>query len=137
MDVELELGVIVGQGGKNLDPKGDEAHIAGFCIMNDWSPRDLQHREMHVTPICPSKCKDFANGFGPCMVTPDEFEGRRKGVAYDHYDGLSERAGVRSSLARRHLLGIGEMLSYASREAMVAPGDIIGSGTCARGCIWS
>ena len=55
--------------GKNLDPVEAEKHIAGFCIYNDWSAHDPRAREMRVTPIGPSKGKDFANGLGPCLVT--------------------------------------------------------------------
>jgi 2-keto-4-pentenoate hydratase/2-oxohepta-3-ene-1,7-dioic acid hydratase in catechol pathway len=136
MDFELEVGAVIGKPGINLDPKEAESHIAGFCIFNDWSARDLQHKEMRITPIGPSKGKDFANGFGPCLVTPDEIADRRKGVSYD----LTMTASVNGQEYGQGSLadifwGFGEMISYASREAPVLPGDIIGSGTCARGCI--
>jgi 2-keto-4-pentenoate hydratase/2-oxohepta-3-ene-1,7-dioic acid hydratase in catechol pathway len=136
MDFELELGVVVGKAGKNLDPIQAESHIAGFCIFNDWSARDLQHWEQHITPIGPSKGKDFANGLGPCLVTADEFEDRRKGKSYDltMTASVNGREYGRASLADI-FWGFGEMISYASREAYVLPGDIIGSGTCPQGCI--
>lgn len=136
LDFELELGVVVGKPGRNLDPAEAESHIAGFCIFNDWSARDLQHFEQHITPIGPSKGKDFANGLGPCLVTPDEFVDRRKGKTYD----LTMTASVNGKQYGRANLsdiywGFGEMIAYASREAEVLPGDVIGSGTCPEGCI--
>src|SRR5207237_5244572 len=39
MDFELEVAAIVGMGGSDLDPHDAERHIAGFCVMNDWSAR--------------------------------------------------------------------------------------------------
>ena len=136
LDFEFEIGAVVGRAGKNLDPDEAESHIAGLCIFNDWSARDLQHKEQHITPIGPSKGKDFANGLGPCLVTMDELEGRRKGKSYDLTltASVNGREYGRASLADVYW-GFGEMISYASREAPVLPGDVIGSGTCPRGCI--
>jgi 2-keto-4-pentenoate hydratase/2-oxohepta-3-ene-1,7-dioic acid hydratase in catechol pathway len=136
LDFELEMAAIVGRAGKNLDPEEAKSHIAGYCVFNDWSARDLQHLEMAITPIGPSKGKDFGNGLGPFLVTPDEIESKRTGVTFD----LAMVASVngeeygRGSLADVYW-GFNEMISYASREAVVRPGDIIGSGTCARGCL--
>lgn len=136
LDFELEMAAIVGRAGKNLDPEEAKEHIAGYCVYNDWSARDLQHLEMGITPIGPSKGKDFGNSLGPFLVTPDEIEAKRTGVTFD----LAMIASVngeeygRGSLADVYW-GFNEMISYASREAEVRPGEVIGSGTCARGCL--
>src|SRR6266508_5239082 len=42
LDFELEVAAVVGRGGSDLDPEEAESHIAGFCVMNDWSARDIQ-----------------------------------------------------------------------------------------------
>jgi 2-keto-4-pentenoate hydratase/2-oxohepta-3-ene-1,7-dioic acid hydratase in catechol pathway len=82
------------------------------------------------------KGKDFATSLGPFLVTPDELEPRRSGRAYD----LRMRATVNgrpysdASLAEIYW-SFGEMLAYASRGTQIAPGDVIGSGTCGTGCI--
>ena len=47
--------------------------IFGYTIMNDWSARDLQRREMKVN-LGPAKGKDFASTLGPWLVTADELE---------------------------------------------------------------
>ena len=135
LDFELEVGAVVGRGGSDLDPSDAEASIAGFCVMNDWSARDVQRREMRLS-MGPVKGKDFATTLGPWLVTPDELEPHRKAKAYD----LTMRASVngreysRASLADIHW-SFGEMLAYASRGTRLVPGDVIGSGTCGTGCI--
>lgn len=110
--------------------------IAGFTIMNDWSARDIQQREMRLL-LGPAKGKDFATSLGPFLVTVDEIALYRKGQAYD----LTMTAKVngkeysRASLADIYW-SFGEMIAYASRGARVEAGDVIGSGTCGTGCIF-
>jgi 2-keto-4-pentenoate hydratase/2-oxohepta-3-ene-1,7-dioic acid hydratase in catechol pathway len=135
LDYELEIAAVVGTAGANLDPEEAERHIAGFMVMNDWSARDLQRREMKLS-LGPAKGKDFATTLGPFLVTPDELEPYRGGKAYD----LTMRAEVNGvEYSRGNLADIywsfGEMLAYASRGTRLLPGDVIGSGTCGTGCI--
>ena len=135
LDFELEVAAVVGLGGRDLSPDQAERHIAGFTVMNDWSARDVQRREMKLS-MGPVKGKDFATSLGPFLVTPDELEPFRSGRAYD----LRMRASVNgreysaASLADIYWT-FGEMLAYASRGTEVLPGDVIGSGTCGTGCI--
>src|ERR1041385_1833577 len=82
LDFELEVAAIVGRGGSNLDPVDAESHIAGYCVMNDWSARDIQRREMKLS-MGPGKGKDFATTLGPWLTTPDEIEPCRKEKAFD------------------------------------------------------
>jgi 2-keto-4-pentenoate hydratase/2-oxohepta-3-ene-1,7-dioic acid hydratase in catechol pathway len=135
LDFELEVAAIVGRGGADLDPDTAERHIAGFCVMNDWSARDIQRREMKLS-MGPVKGKDFATTLGPFMVTPDELEPYRKGRAFDltMLATVSGKEYSRASLADIYW-SFGEMLAYASRGTEVVPGDVIGSGTCGTGCI--
>ena len=135
LDFELEVAAVVGRGGSDLDPSDGERDIAGFCVMNDWSARDLQAREMKLS-MGPVKGKDFATTLGPALVTPDELEPFRKDRAYD----LTMTASVNGREYSRATLAdiywsFGEMLAYASRGTTLVPGDVIGSGTCGTGCI--
>src|SRR5437867_673108 len=61
LDYELEVAAVIGADGE----------IGGFTIMNDWSARDLQRKEMRVG-LGPAKGKDFATSLGPTLVTADE-----------------------------------------------------------------
>ena len=135
LDFELEVAAIVGRGGSDLAPEEAERHIAGYCVMNDWSARDVQRREMKLS-MGPVKGKDFATTLGPVMVTPEELEDSRRDRAYDlamtaHVNG---REYSRASLADIYW-SFGEMLAYASRGTRLVPGDVVGSGTCGTGCI--
>jgi 2-keto-4-pentenoate hydratase/2-oxohepta-3-ene-1,7-dioic acid hydratase in catechol pathway len=135
LDYELEVAAVVGMGGADLDPDAAERSIAGYCVMNDWSARDIQRREMKLS-MGPVKGKDFATSIGPVFVTPDELADTRRDKSYD----LAMTATVngveysRASLADIYW-SFGEMLAYASRGTRIETGDVIGSGTCGTGCI--
>lgn len=135
MDFELEVAAVVGMAGSDVDSATAERHIAGFTVMNDWSARDVQRREMKLS-MGPVKGKDFATSLGPMFVTPDELQSTRAGRAYD----LTMTAAVNGvEYSRANLADIywsfEEMLAYASRGTRIVPGDVIGSGTCGTGCI--
>ncbi len=135
MDYELEVAAVVGVAGADLDPDEAERSIAGYCVMNDWSARDIQRREMKLS-MGPVKGKDFATSLGPVFVTPDELEDTRRDKSFD----LAMTASVNGvEYSRASLADIfwsfGEMIAYASRGTRVETGDIIGSGTCGTGCI--
>ncbi|MGC4008113.1 MAG: fumarylacetoacetate hydrolase family protein [Pseudomonas sp.] len=60
MDLELELGIWIGQGndqGKAIPINAASGHIAGFCLLNDWSARDVQAWEYQ--PLGPFLSKKF------------------------------------------------------------------------------
>jgi len=72
LDFELELGAWVGPGNNLGEPIaiGDaSAHIAGFCLLNDWSARDLQAWEYQ--PLGPFLSKSFASSISPWVITPE------------------------------------------------------------------
>jgi 2-keto-4-pentenoate hydratase/2-oxohepta-3-ene-1,7-dioic acid hydratase in catechol pathway len=135
LDFELEIAAIIGKGGADVSPDDGDAHIAGFCVMNDWSARDVQRREMKLS-MGPVKGKDFATTLGPLLVTPDELAPHRTDTGYD----LTMTASVNGKEYSRAqwsdvYYSFGEMVAYASRGTRVEPGDVIGSGTCGTGCI--
>ncbi len=72
LDYELELGVWVGPGNKPGEPIPVAAaaeHIAGYCLLNDWSARDFQAWEYQ--PLGPSTSKNFASTVSCWVVTPE------------------------------------------------------------------
>ena len=135
LDLELEVAAVIGRAGTNLRPDEAGVHIAGYTIFNDWSARDLQFAEMRLgLGFC--KGKDFANTLGPWIVTADELEEHRVGDRLD----LDMRAQVNGrELGDDTLANMAwsfeELVSYASRGTWVQPGDVLGSGTCGRGCL--
>lgn len=135
LDYELEVAAVVGMGGSNLTPSRAGRHLAGYCILNDWSARDLQRREMRLG-LGPTKAKDFATSVGPVLVTPDEIADRRCNAGFDLVmtAEVNGREWSRGTLADLYW-SFEEMLAYASRHTEVVPGDVLGSGTCGSGCI--
>ncbi|GAB3573279.1 hypothetical protein GCM10027445_32260 [Amycolatopsis endophytica] len=135
MDYELEIACVVGKAGIDLTPDEAEQHIAGYCILNDWSVRDVLAEELGRAPM-PAKGKDAGIGLGPFLVTPDEIEDRRSGHGFD----LEMTASVNGEVYTRGNWSsinwsFAEMLSYASRNVWLRPGDVIGGGTVGGGCI--
>ncbi|WP_297801336.1 fumarylacetoacetase [uncultured Brevundimonas sp.] len=70
LDYELEIGVWIGQGnalGEPIDIDDALNHVAGFCLLNDWSARDLQAWEYQ--PLGPFQAKNFMSTISPWVVT--------------------------------------------------------------------
>jgi fumarylacetoacetase len=72
LDYELELGIWIGRGNElgAPIPIGEAAdHIAGYCLLNDWSARDLQAWEYQ--PLGPFLAKNFLTSVSPWVVSSD------------------------------------------------------------------
>jgi fumarylacetoacetase len=72
LDYELELGVWIGTGNDLGDPipiSEAGSHVAGFCLLNDWSARDIQSWEYQ--PLGPFLSKNFASTISPWVITPE------------------------------------------------------------------
>lgn len=70
LDIELELGIFVGQGNALGEPVAIEQaseHVFGLCLLNDWSARDIQAWEYQ--PLGPFLAKNFASTVSPWVVT--------------------------------------------------------------------
>ena len=135
LDFEVEIAAVVGRACTNLKVSEAGAHIVGYTILNDWSARDLQRKEMLVG-LGPAKGKDFTTSLGPCLVTADELAPKRKAKAFDLAitASVNGREYTRANFAEIYW-SFEEMLSFASRGTNVMAGDVLGSGTCGTGCI--
>ncbi|GAB3347647.1 fumarylacetoacetate hydrolase family protein [Modestobacter lapidis] len=134
LDFELEVAVVVGRDGASLTPEQARQHVFGYTVLNDWSARDLQRREMKVN-LGPAKGKDSATTLGPWLVTADELEPFRD---EDGFLALDLRVSVNDVEVGQDLLAnmgwpFEELISYASRGTEVRAGDVLGSGTCGNG----
>ena len=72
LDYELELGIWIGPGnelGARIPVAEAANHIAGFCLLNDWSARDIQGWEYQ--PLGPFLGKSFLTTISPWVVTPE------------------------------------------------------------------
>jgi 2-keto-4-pentenoate hydratase/2-oxohepta-3-ene-1,7-dioic acid hydratase in catechol pathway len=133
-DFELEVAVVVGREGASLTPEQARDAVFGYTVLNDWSARDLQAREMKVS-LGPAKGKDSATTLGPWLVTADELEPYRDD---EGFLTLDMRVSVNGTEVGQDLLSnmgwpFEELIAYASRGTVVRPGDVLGSGTCGNG----
>jgi 2-keto-4-pentenoate hydratase/2-oxohepta-3-ene-1,7-dioic acid hydratase in catechol pathway len=124
LDFELELGWVIGRGGRDIAPADAAEHVFGFTIFNDFSARDIQAREMRAW-LGPAKGKDFANAFGPCIVTTDEV-GAEPDLAMICRVNGEEWGRARSSDMHWKWR---DVIAYVSRDEDVWAADVLGSGT--------
>ena len=134
-DFELEVGAVVGRGGRDLDPATAEGHIVGYTLFNDWTARDHQLRDS-AQGIGMGKSKDSATTLGPALVTVDELERyRRDGrLAFELTATVNGKELTRGTLDQMDW-SFGELLAFVSRGVTLAPGDVIASGTVPGGCL--
>lgn len=135
LDFELELGVIIGRGGRDIAPARAWDHVMGFTIVNDLTARDLQRKEQAVG-LGPTKSKDFATAAGPWLVTRDVMADRIAGekLTLEMSARLNGRELSRGNVASLYH-SIPRLIAQASRDTELFPGDLIGTGTVGSGCI--
>ena len=123
LDFELEIAAVIGGAGQ----------IAGFTLMNDWSARDVQRKEMTVL-LGPAKGKDFATTLGPWLVTPDELPYRDGVLSLEAWVAVN---GVEVGRSRTDAMQFtwDDLREHAARDTHLRPGDVLGSGTLNRGCL--
>lgn len=141
LDFELEVAIVIGKKGKNIQAKDADAYIAGFTIMNDMSARKLQMEEMLLN-LGPAKGKDFSTVIGPWLVTPDELKpflvAPKGGHTGNNYN-LSMKCWVNNELVSEGNMAdmdwtFAEIIERCSYGVTLYPGDVIGSGTVGTGC---
>ena len=138
LDFELEVAVVIGKKGRNIDVKDADSYIAGYTIMNDMSARMLQMEEMKLN-LGPAKGKDFATTIGPWMVTPDELADKKIETEFGNQYDLRMQAfhngkQVSDGNTKDMTFTFAEIIERVSYGVDVHPGDVIGSGTVGTGC---
>lgn len=123
LDFELEIAAVIGA----------EGEIAGYTLLNDWSARDVQRREMTVG-LGPAKAKDFASSLGPWLVTPDELPMSDGRLQIEAKVSINGSVLSRSDAGAQHF-SWPEIVAHAARDTALRPGDVLGSGTLTGGCL--
>jgi fumarylacetoacetate (FAA) hydrolase len=153
LDIELEIACIIGKKGSDIKKEEAKDFIFGYTIFNDWTARATQKVEMTI-PLGPHKGKDFANAFGPCIVTADEFEQYEVPFSESYFEAPlkvpSEQDSRFNLKMTSRINGVticegnyktvhhsfGQMLERASENGVnMMPGDILGSGTVGWGSL--
>ncbi|MBZ5740933.1 fumarylacetoacetate hydrolase family protein [Nocardioides mangrovi] len=136
LDFELEVAAIVVRDVSDVTPQEARSAIGGYCVMNDWSARDVQGKEMSLK-LGPSKGKDFATTIGPWVVTPDELEDCRDADGFLDLKMSVKVNGVEVGTDRSGNMGwsFEQLVSHASRASWVKAGEVLASGTCSTGSL--
>jgi 2-keto-4-pentenoate hydratase/2-oxohepta-3-ene-1,7-dioic acid hydratase in catechol pathway len=121
-DYEGELAVIIGTAGQKIAAENALAHIAGFACFNDGSVRDWQR---HNSQFTPGKNFPGTGGFGPWLVTPDEFRPLGPQRIRTRVNGLA----VQDQPISDMIWPVPEIIAYVSAFTMLQPGDVIATGT--------
>ena len=131
LDYELEFGVFIGVGGREIPRERAAEQIGGYTIFNDFSARDIQGAEMTLL-LGPAKGKDFdtGNAMGPFLVTPDEIPDPYALTMVARVNGEEWSRGNSRAMHFR----FEELIAYVSRSESLYPGDFFGSGTVGGGC---
>jgi len=141
LDYELELGIWIGEGNElgAPIPIGEAAnHIAGYCLLNDWSARDLQAWEYQ--PLGPFLAKNFLTSVSPWVVSPQALAPFRKPMP-PRPAGDPDPLPYLSDPADRQSGGLGIRLEVAlTTEKMRASGldpHILSRGSADAAMYWS
>ena len=122
-DWEVELGVVIGTGGRYISEADAMTHVAGYCVINDVSEREFQI-ERGGTWDKGKGCDTFGP-IGPWLVTADEIPDPHQLNLWLEVDGTRYQNGN----TRTMIFRIPEIISYLSRFMSLQPGDIISTGT--------
>jgi 2,4-diketo-3-deoxy-L-fuconate hydrolase len=122
-DWEVELGVVIGDGGRYIEERDALAHVAGYCVINDVSEREYQN-ERHGTWDKGKGCDTFGPT-GPWLVTADEVPDSNALALWLEVDGQRYQNGSTATMVYK----VPFLISYISRFMSLQPGDIISTGT--------
>ncbi|USI72833.1 fumarylacetoacetate hydrolase family protein [Sphingomonas morindae] len=120
---EVELGIVIGEGGLYIDEADADAHIAGYCLFNDLSERAYQMERGGQW----TKGKSFP-GFaptGPWLVTRDEIADPQALAIWLEVNGHRYQEGSTANL----VFGVRHVVAYVSQFLALEAGDLIVTGT--------
>ena len=122
-DWEVELGVVIGKGGRYISEADALSHVAGYCVINDVSEREYQ-LERGGTWDKGKGCDTFGP-IGPWLVTADEVPNPQALHLWLEVDGHRYQNGSTSTM----VFGVAHLVSYLSRFMSLQPGDVVSTGT--------
>jgi len=122
IDWEVELAVIIGNGGKNISEEDAMSHVFGYTALNDVTARDLQSRHKQFFK---GKSIDGYCPMGPWIVTADEIEDPQQLEVRLRVNGITKQEGN----TRMMVFPIRTIIAILSQGMTLEPGDIIATGT--------
>jgi 2-keto-4-pentenoate hydratase/2-oxohepta-3-ene-1,7-dioic acid hydratase in catechol pathway len=124
LDWEVELGVVIGVGGRWIARERALEHVFGYTVINDLSARDLQH-DRPAGQWFLGKSLDGCCPMGPALVSADEIPDPQRLDLTLRVNGIEKQR----SNTRHMIFGVAEIIADLSRYITLAPGDIISTGT--------
>jgi len=122
-DWEVELGVVIGRGGRYIEEADALDHVAGYCVVNDVSEREYQIERGGQWDK--GKGCDTFGPTGPWLVTADEVGDPQALRLWLDVDGKRYQDGSTQTM----IFTVREIVSYLSRFMSLQPGDVISTGT--------
>ena len=122
VDLEAELGFVVGRRGRHIPERDAAQYILGYTIVNDVSARDLQARDRQWFRA--KSCDSFAP-MGPYLVTPDDVPDPMDLKIESYLNDFQ----MQSSSTRNLIFNVFSLVAFISRALTLEPGDIVSTGT--------
>ena len=123
LDYEGEIALVIGTEGRRIAERDAWKHVAGLSLMNEGSVRDwLRHSKFNVTP---GKNFERSGGFGPWLVTADEFRDGEELHLTTRVNGEVRQDDTTASL----IFSFARLIAYLSSFMRLLPGDVIATGT--------
>ena len=123
LDWEVELGIVIGKTAQYVDEQDAEAHIAGYCTINDVSERAFQ-TERGGTWDKGKGCDTFGP-IGPWLVTRDEVPDPANLKMWLKVNGKTFQDGSTATMIFKPAF----IVAYLSQFMTLLPGDVISTGT--------
>ena len=126
VDPEVELAVVIGKQGKDVDAEEAMDYVFGYTIANDITERELEYADMKKGwPWFRSKNFDAAMPLGPWIVTKDEIPNPHNLEIELSVNGEVRQKGNTKDM----IFKINELVSFITKYITLYPGDVISTGT--------
>jgi len=122
VDWEVELGVVIGVGGKNIARADALQHVFGYTVVNDLSARDLQQSHQQWFK---GKSLDGFCPMGPVVVTADKIRDPQNLRLRLSVNGVSKQDSNTADMIFR----VDAIIEWLSKGMTIEPGDLIATGT--------
>jgi 2-keto-4-pentenoate hydratase/2-oxohepta-3-ene-1,7-dioic acid hydratase in catechol pathway len=122
VDWEVELGVVIGVGGRDIPEQHALRHVFGYTVINDLSARDLQvghfqwFKGKSLDGFCP---------MGPVVVTADEFGDPQQKRLRTRVNGAARQDATTADM----IFPVASIIAWLSQGLTLEAGDIIATGT--------
>jgi len=122
LDWEVELGVVIGIGGRGISREAALDHVFGYTVINDVSARDLQVRHQQFFL---GKSLDGCCPMGPVIVTRDEIPDPQNLHLTCRVNGVMKQNGYTKDM----IFDVATLIHTLSQGMTLEPGDVIATGT--------